>query len=173
MKREFRLDRSSTGGAPDAAVSVDFRGESGRVEIGGRSVGIELVPHPDGSFVALFEDGRVVHGRVAPGKKDVRVRVRGAETALALFDRRDRVAASADLEGPAEVAAAMPGRVVEVRVTKGDRVAAGDLLLILEAMKMQNEIRAESEQVVAEVLCAAGQAVEAGAALIRFEPVRV
>ena len=171
MKRVFRLDRSASGGPAD--VAVDLRGESARVEIGSRSLARELVPRADGSFVALFEDGRVVHGRVSPGKKDARVRVRGVETALSLFDVRAPAADVASSAGAAEVTAAMPGRVVEVRVAKGDRVAAGDVLLILEAMKMQNEIRAESDQIVAEIACTAGQAVDTGAVLIRFEALRV
>ncbi|HET7453217.1 MAG TPA: acetyl-CoA carboxylase biotin carboxyl carrier protein subunit, partial [Thermoanaerobaculia bacterium] len=100
-------------------------------------------------------------------------RTRGVESALRLFDPRDESAAAADDEGASEVVAAMPGRVVEVRVAVGDRVVKGDLLLILEAMKMQNEIRADADQVVAEVRCAPGQAVETGALLIRFAADRV
>ena len=64
----------------------------------------------------------------------------------------------------------IPGRVVDVRVSAGDLVSAGTTLVVLEAMKMQNEIQAESDARVVAVLCAAGQAVEAGAILIRLEP---
>lgn len=176
MKRVFRLvrpGRSDAAGSADATVAVDFRGDAGRVEIGGRTLALELVPRSDGSVVALFEDGRVVHGRVMPGRRDVRVRVRGVESSLSLFDVRDEAAAASVPAPTAEVSAAMPGRVVEVRVAKGDRVSAGDVLLILEAMKMQNEIRAEADRVVAEISCAPGQAVETGAVLVRFEPLRV
>jgi biotin carboxyl carrier protein len=92
---------------------------------------------------------------------------------MQLFDPRDEPAAAAEHEGALDVVAAMPGRVLEVRVAAGDRVARGDLLLILEAMKMQNEIRADADQVVAEVRCAPGQAVETGALLVRFAADRV
>jgi biotin carboxyl carrier protein len=60
--------------------------------------------------------------------------------------------------------------VIEVRVAVGDRVEAGTTLIVLEAMKMQNEIRAESSARVARVECAAGDPVEAGALLLRLEP---
>ena len=62
------------------------------------------------------------------------------------------------------------GRVIEVRVAAGDSVEAGTTMIVLEAMKMQNEIRAESSARVARVECAAGDPVEAGALLLRLEP---
>ncbi|HKB70953.1 MAG TPA: biotin/lipoyl-containing protein [Thermoanaerobaculia bacterium] len=170
MKRVFRLVRAD---GEETAVSVDITGDAASVEIGGRRFALELLPRADGTFVALFDDGRVMRSRVTPGKKETRLRTRGIETALHLFDPRDASSAGTESEGASEVAAAMPGRVLEVRVREGDRVAKGDLLLILEAMKMQNEIRAEADQVVAEILCAAGQAVEAGALLVRFASDRV
>jgi glutaconyl-CoA decarboxylase len=59
--------------------------------------------------------------------------------------------------------------VVEVRVAPGERVDAGALLLVLEAMKMQNEIRSRSAGLVSEVAVATGDAVETGARLLRIE----
>ncbi len=84
---------------------------------------------------------------------------------------RDLAAAHKDaFGGPREVRALIPGRVVEVRVRQGDEVAAGSVVLVIEAMKMQNEIRAESGARVTLVDCVAGQTVEAGALLLRLEP---
>ena len=170
MKRIFRLVRPD---GEEIAVEVDATGDAATVEIGGRRSTLELLPRADGSFVALFGDGRVMRSRVTPGKKETRVRTRGVETVLHLFDPRDASSAGSDTESAPEVVAAMPGRVLEVKVKEGDRVAKGELILILEAMKMQNEIRAEADQVVAEVLCAAGQAVETGALLVRFASDRI
>jgi biotin carboxyl carrier protein len=170
VKRIFRLVRPD---GVDAAVAVDTTGDVSSVDVEGTVYRLELLPRADGSFVAVFEDGRVLRARVTPGKKETRVRFRGADTALHLFDPRDASAAGAESEGAAEVVAAMPGRVLEVRVAEGDRVAKGALLLILEAMKMQNEIRAEADQVVAEVCCTPGQAVETGALLLRFASDRI
>ncbi|HET9796202.1 MAG TPA: biotin/lipoyl-containing protein [Thermoanaerobaculia bacterium] len=170
MKRIFRLVRPD---GADAAVTVDATGDVSAVDVEGARFRLELLPRADGTFVAIFEDGRVIRARVAPGRKETRLRSRGVEMALHLFDPRDASTGAAEAEGAAEVVAAMPGRVLEVRVAEGDRVAKGDLLLILEAMKMQNEIRADADQVVAEVCCAAGQAVEAGALLVRFASDRI
>ena len=60
------------------------------------------------------------------------------------------------------VTAYMPGRVVAVLVAEGEEVRAGQGILVLEAMKMENEIRAEHDGVVKRVLVAAGEAVEGG-----------
>ena len=171
MKRVFRLVRS--GAEEDATITVDLRGDVAHAEIGGRRVSVELLPKSDGTFVALFENGAVLRARVLPGRQTTRVRIRGRETSLRLFDPRDEASTSDPGTGTSEVVAAMPGRVLEVRVARGDRVGPGDLLVILEAMKMQNEIRAEAAWVVAEVACAPGQAVDAGALLVRFEPERL
>jgi biotin carboxyl carrier protein len=60
----------------------------------------------------------------------------------------------------------MPGRVVKVLVSKGDEVAVGQSLLVVEAMKMENEIRAKVAGTVADVHVAAGATVEGNAKLI-------
>ena len=67
------------------------------------------------------------------------------------------------------VAAPMPGLVVRVEVTAGQRVEAGAGLVIVEAMKMENELRAPRAAVVAAVHVAAGQTVEKGAPLVTLE----
>lgn len=67
------------------------------------------------------------------------------------------------------VRAQMPGRVVQVLVRPGDRVAVGQGLVILEAMKMENEVKARREGVVQAVHVTAGDRVETGADLLEFE----
>ena len=64
------------------------------------------------------------------------------------------------------VAAPMPGTILGVNVKEGDAVTAGQVLCILEAMKMENEIKAPSAGTIKQVLVARGQAVETGAPLV-------
>ncbi len=64
--------------------------------------------------------------------------------------------------GAQQVTAYMPGRVVEILVAEGDEVAAGQGVVVLEAMKMKNEIQAETAGVVTRLLVAQDQAVEGG-----------
>jgi pyruvate carboxylase subunit B len=62
----------------------------------------------------------------------------------------------------------MPGRVVRLLVATGDHVAPGQGVVVLEAMKMENEVRSTAAGVVAEVHVSAGAAVEANAPLVTF-----
>ncbi len=74
-------------------------------------------------------------------------------------------AASAGSEGGLKVAAPMPGKILGVKVSPGQAVKRGDVLILLEAMKMENEIVAPSDGTVASVNVAIGDSVEAGATL--------
>ena len=73
--------------------------------------------------------------------------------------------------GPADgtVLAPMPGKVISLHVKPGDQVAAGDRLLVLEAMKMEHRLTAPFEARVAEVTVAAGDQVAEGARLVQLE----
>jgi biotin carboxyl carrier protein len=71
--------------------------------------------------------------------------------------------------GPQELRAMMPGKVVTVLVKVGDEVAKDHGILVVEAMKMENELRAPSAGVVKEILVQPGQPVEAGEVLARIE----
>ncbi|MFC0198984.1 acetyl/propionyl/methylcrotonyl-CoA carboxylase subunit alpha [Paracoccus rhizosphaerae] len=77
----------------------------------------------------------------------------------------------ADDAGDGLTRSPMPGLVKAVHVTQGQQVAAGDRLVVLEAMKMEHSLTASRDGLVAEVLAAAGDQVEAGAPLIRLEAV--
>lgn len=76
--------------------------------------------------------------------------------------RKARAAAPA---GPATVKSPMPGMVVALLVDEGQQVSAGDGLVVVEAMKMENELKAPKDGVVRRISCREGHSVEAGAAL--------
>ncbi len=82
---------------------------------------------------------------------------------------RDLSAARAGPSGPAPILAPMPGLIVRVSVQVGDKVEAGQGLVVMEAMKMENELRATSAGVVKSIEVAAGTAVEKGALLVALE----
>ena len=71
--------------------------------------------------------------------------------------------------GTMRVTAYMPGRVVDILVAEGDEVAAGQGVVVLEAMKMKNEIQAEKAGVVTKLLVEKDQAVEGGDPLFEIE----
>ncbi|HJQ19536.1 MAG TPA: biotin/lipoyl-containing protein [Gemmatimonadaceae bacterium] len=82
---------------------------------------------------------------------------------------RDLARASARPAGPARLVAPMPGLVVRINVNEGDAVRAGQGLVVIEAMKMENELKAGSAGIVRRVLVSAGNAVEKGTLLLELE----
>lgn len=143
------------------------------VKTPGAEVMAEFARLPDGRTSVILPSGRQVAGRtsVRPGGRTEtwagarRLPIRLADALREMAGDDSGVGAAA-----AEVRALIPGRVVEVRVSPGDVVSPGTTLVVLEAMKMQNEIQAESHARVVAVDCVAGQAVDTGAILIRLEP---
>ena len=82
---------------------------------------------------------------------------------------RDLSAATAGPAGPAPLRAPMPGLIVRVNVEPGDRVQAGQGIVVMEAMKMENELRAQAAGTVRAVHAKPGSAVEKGALLVELE----
>jgi len=94
---------------------------------------------------------------------------------LEVVDERTRhirslTSAAVTRSGPGTMRAPMPGLVVRVEVAAGQRVAEGDGVVVLEAMKMENELRAGASGVVRAVLVTPGQVVERGQVLVEFDP---
>lgn len=114
----------------------------------------------------------------AAGGKSVREVVVGGwrfdltvESALRadLRERSHRAGSASGGTGPLEVHAIIPGRIVAVHVAPGDAVTAGEQLLVLEAMKMQNELRAAREGSITRIAVAVGSNVEVGDLLLVIE----
>ena len=76
-----------------------------------------------------------------------------------------KAAAPAGAQGGVKVNAPMPGKILGIKVSAGQAVKKGDVLLVLEAMKMENEIVAPQDGTVASVNTSVGEQVEAGAVL--------
>ena len=82
---------------------------------------------------------------------------------------RELTGAAAAAAGPAPIVAPMPGMIVRVSAQVGDRVQPGQGLVVMEAMKMENELRAVTAGTVRAVLAQPGTAVEKGAVLLELE----
>ena len=99
------------------------------------------------------------------------IQVEGRLYSVDVFDPRELRARSStgSQEGRQNIAAQMPGKVVRVLVAKGDAVKKGQGLIVVEAMKMQNELKSPKAGVVAEVKAADGATVAAGEILVVIE----
>ena len=86
------------------------------------------------------------------------------------FRERPRFVLPGAEESAGAFVAQTPGKVIDLRVKVGDRVSAGETVLLLEAMKMEHPVRAPEDGVVTEVLVAPGEQVEAGTLLLVVEP---
>jgi len=153
-------------------VTVEREGDRLRVVLDGRAHRVTLERHL-GTTCFLLGDGslrtpvviRSTAGEHLVGIRDEQYRLR-VEPRLPVARRgRDRPVA-----GPQELRAPMPGLVVAVEVAAGDAVHAGQVLLIIEAMKMQSEIRAPASGRVVSLGVRPGEEVTGGAVLAVIEP---
>jgi len=161
VEHEVELVEHPAGGAHAPRVAVD--GEE--LELVYRDVdrlGQVLVTSA-GKSHALSIEGDA--GRVG-------VTISGHAYDVEIEDERERAARAAERassRGGGVLKSSMPGVVVEILVASGESVSEGQPLLILEAMKMQNELVAAADGVVGEIFVAKGQAVSAGAKLVSIE----
>jgi len=121
----------------------------------------------------LVREGETSHGvSIEADDGDVTVTIAGHAYKVSIEDERERAANTAERgskKAGGLVTSVMPGVVVDLLVAPGTPVTEGQPLLILEAMKMQNEITASSDGVVGEIYVAKGEAVKAGAKLLMIE----
>ena len=122
--------------------------------------------------LSLLIGGRSYEIKRAIGPADTHMVVGLARYETEVRDPRSfraRKAAAGDATGPKKLVSPMPGKVVRVLVQKGQEVEAGQGLVVVEAMKMQNELKSPKKGVVQQVLAAEGAAVNAGEALAIVE----
>ena len=150
-------------------VAARRLGERFEVEVDGRLHAVELVRVSPGLASLLAVDGRsfvVVWQRPAPGRYRVALGEREFEVQLRHPLEREVAQGAAAGAGPQEVRAPIPGKVVSVAVAAGARVIVGQPLLVLEAMKMENQLCAEGEGTIEQVNVGPGDTVESGQVLI-------
>jgi pyruvate carboxylase subunit B len=145
----------------------------GEVRVGDQSFDAHIV-NVDGTPVQMLTIGRSVY-RVVVERGAVRgsyvLWIDGWRFPIEALDERtrairDAAAVSAAAAGPAPLVAPMPGLIVRVLVDEGAEVTAGQPLVVMEAMKMENELRSPSSGRVVAVKVKPGAAVEKGAELI-------
>jgi biotin carboxyl carrier protein len=166
-------------GDSEHRVEIPGPGESGRwvgeVKIDDRAVTVDVVEMDQGGLSLIVEGRSYSVDFDRRGEKLALVLGRSDQRTMpyTLTDERQVASAGASSrrgnEGPLKVAAPMPGKVVRVLVKAGEQVKADQGLLVVEAMKMENELRAPRAGLISEVLVREGAAVEGGATLCVLE----
>jgi biotin carboxyl carrier protein len=144
--------------------TVEITAHDGRREfvLDGRSRRADCVAIAPSLYSVLF-DGRSFEAHLREAAGDVIVTIHGRDFAFRIEDPRQwRRGAVLEAEGKQQVLASMPGKVVRVLVTAGQEVAGGQGIVVVEAMKMQNELRSPKSGKVERLLVAEGQPVNAG-----------
>jgi len=173
----FRIGRG--GGGPvkyfvtigPQTIEVEVDGD--RVLVAGEAVDVHLAPLAGTPLYHLLLGGESWTVAAQPLEEDGRwaMGAVGERVEVAVQDEPTRAAAALAVKGPevaggAIVHAPMPGLVVRIEVAEGQQVDAGAGLVVVEAMKMENELRAPRAGVVQTVHVAAGQPVEKGMPLV-------
>ncbi len=159
-------------GAP-REVDVQQHGEEFDVLMDGETRRVELV-RLDGAFASLRypDTGRsfqITYNHNTSGRWRVGVGTREFDFSVLSPAEAVEVVAGDRESGPSRLTAPIPGKVVAIKVAPGDEVVPGQALVVLEAMKMENELAAEQAGRVTAVHVADGDTVESGALLVEIE----
>jgi biotin carboxyl carrier protein len=129
-----------------------------------------LIPRRD--VLSLLVDGRAYEIKREQTDTDLHMWVGSTRFAVELHDPRSlrsRKKAAGDEKGPRKILAPMPGRIVRLLVAENSDVEAGQGIVVVEAMKMQNEIKSPKKGVVRQILATPGAAVNPGDVLAIVE----
>jgi pyruvate carboxylase subunit B len=155
-------------------IEVDVDGE--QVTVAGQLHSATLRRTPGTPVRQLLLDGRSEGLAVESGGNGRwTITRRGERCEVEVVDERTRhirslTGAGDRVRGPAALKAPMPGLVVRVQVEAGQSIPAGAGVVVLEAMKMENELRAAAPGVVRTVRVRPGEPVEKGQVLVEFDP---
>ncbi len=152
-------------GGEQQQVEIDA---NGRFQIDGLGGNAEIVAVGEGMYSVIFKGAQYAVHLERGGNGVYRAEARGGSFEIEIVDPRRLVRREAGLgvAGSQTITAPMPGKVVEIKVARGDSVRVGDGVIVVEAMKMQNELKAAKEGTVAAVNVSAGDSVAPGSALV-------
>ena len=166
-KREFEIELLARDRQADALAGA---ARTINISIDGRAVVASVAPMPDGSAMVELGRRRI---RVAGARLQASIAAVAGPFAAEFVVVEGRSTSRAGGLAAPEVDAPMPCKVLKVLVAEGQPVEHGDALIVLEAMKMETTLYAESPAIVAKVCVAPGQMVDHGTRLIELSPAAI
>lgn len=152
-------------------IEIDFKDGKYSVKLGDRQYQVDSQPISE-NCLSLLVDGRAYTVFIAEDQGKKYISLQGEqfciEEAKAETEARS-LAESATLKGVPTISSPMPGKIVKILVGEGNRVKKGQGLVIVEAMKMENEIRSPSGGVVKKINFKEGDLVDAAVPIIELE----
>ncbi len=152
--------------------TVSFKIEGRKIFVDGRELKYEVIRREKDRLLVKMGDSveEIIYSESGEG---VELLLSNEARRMEVLSDRDILLGRLESGGPArhahsEIKAPMPGLVVKIMVTGGEKVKKGAKLIILEAMKMENEIRTASDSEVAEVLVHEGEIVEKDQTIIKL-----
>lgn len=167
---ELRPDDSAANRTETASAKAKYA-RRWQIRLNGREIIVDCVEVSDG-VLSLVVNGQSFEVRLDPPGEILQVHLRGAVYACSVRDPRSlrsRQRAGQSETGEQKLTASMPGKVVRLLTKPGDTVAAGQGVVVIEAMKMQNEVRAPKDGIVKTLLVREGANVNAGEVLAILE----
>ena len=156
-------------------AQVECRTEAGKVwlDVEGNQLEADFHALPDGEVYSLLVNGHSHEVRVATVQDHLEVSLRGSTIRVEVRNPIEKVLKGLTRPSGAgageTIVAPMPGAIVQFRVQPGDEVVAGQAVVVVEAMKMQNELIARHGGIVTEVLATERASVAAGQPLLRLK----
>ena len=168
----FEVLLEGAGGKTSRVVELEREGSGYRVQVDGKTVDADAV-QINANTISILLNGQSFEVHAAPTLDGrLKLQIGPDEFVAEVTDPREwrgRKQNVVEAEGRQQVVAPMPGKVIRVLVKAGDAVEAGQGLAVMEAMKMQNEIKSPKKGVVERVMVMEGQNVSAGEILAWVE----
>jgi biotin carboxyl carrier protein len=166
MDLQFSIDQETY------KIEIDFKDGKYLIKLGGRQYNVDSQPISE-NCLSLLVDGKAYTVFVAEDKTKKYISVQGeqfcVEEAKSEAETRS-VAEAATLKGIPTISSPMPGKIVKILVREGDKVRKGQGLVIVEAMKMENEIRSPGAGIVKKINFKEGNLVDTTDPIIELEP---
>jgi biotin carboxyl carrier protein len=152
-------------------LEIEKSGEGWKCQLDGASIAIDAIS-PRTDVISIIVAGRSYEIKREQAGIDLKMWLGSVCLPVELRDPRSlrsRLKAGGDKKGPVKIVAPMPGRVVRMLVDENQEVEAGQGILVVEAMKMQNEIKSPKKGVVKKLSTSVGTAVNPGDVLATIE----